>query len=184
MNTTCPVCRGKLIQTGAERGIVTYKCRNCQHQLSVVLQADNNVEYWQKRSQILGHVRQGIMQWESTRWESLLKEVQKFMASYEDARGDIYFVIAQVACMTSGFHNMKSEKYKECKQLFKITEKVYKSYCKTHTADVSTTGNDGFTEYEEYRELYKKCRSEYRNEQLLWKAVFFFTKKLIPIPKL
>ena len=45
------------------------------------------------------------------------------------------------------------------------------------------TGNSGVIEYEEYREMYKRCRSEYRNTKFIWKAFSMVAKKFVPVPK-
>ncbi len=180
----CPKCGGPMIQTGAERGIVHYKCRSCGYEDSVVLPAGDNEVYWQARSQLLGRVRLGVSQWETTQWDILSRDIHRFMTNYEAARVDIYFKMAQIACMTSGFHNLNNEQYKECKQLFKLTEKIYKAYCKNpvnpHVYD-DATGNAGFDDYQEYRDLYKKCRNEYRNTKLMWKAAFSILKFFIKL---
>ena len=74
---------------------------------------------------------------------------------------------------------MDSEKYTECKQIFKVTERLYKIHCKA----LKETGGGSIEDvekYEEYRVMYKKCRNEYRNTKIMWKAALTVAKLFIP----
>ncbi len=183
----CSRCGSVMVQTGSEHQKVAYSCKCCGYKEYVTMASDDNSAYWEKRSEILGRVRKGVIDWKVTQWQYLRDDILKFTASYEAARKDIYFMMGIIACLTKGFHDMNSDEYKECKRIFKITEKVYKKYRKDPLASehfASETGSSGIVEYEDYRKLYKTCRNEYRNTKLVWKAVFFVAKKLIPMPKL
>lgn len=182
----CSRCGSVMVQTGAELQKVSYHCNCCGYNEYVTLSNNDNSEYWQKRSELLGRVRKGVLDWKVTQWNYLRDDILSFTSSYEAARHDIYFMISLIACLTKGFHDLKSDEYKECKRLFKITERVYKRYRKDPCAAehfARETGSSGIVEYEEYRQLYKTCRNEYRNTKMAWKVVFFVVKKVVPIPK-
>ena len=91
--------------------------------------------------------------------------------------------MAIIACLTKGFHDLDDRRYKECKRIFKITEKVYKRYLKDPLSVADAMGEAGPVEYEDYRKQYKHCRNEYRNTKLAWKLAYTIGKKLVPIPK-
>ena len=183
----CARCGSIMKQTGSEHGKVIYHCNSCGYNDFVALANDDNSDYWQKRAELLARVRKGIFDWQTTNWEYLRKDIVDFTGRYDAARYDMYFKMALIACVTDGFHDLNSEKYKQCKMIFKVTEKIYKSYLKDPEAKAhfeKETGNSGVIEYEEYREMYKRCRSEYRNTKIFWKAFSMIAKKLVPIPKL
>jgi hypothetical protein len=140
----------------------------------------DNAEYWDRRSALIGRVKLGIIEWQTTAWEYLARDIVSFTSSYDDAADDVLFKIATIACITQGFNDMSKESYHKCNQIFKLTEKTYKRYRKDkpvakssfpHAEDVNT--------YKEYRKMYKKCRNEYRNTKLLWKACFTVGRKLL-----
>jgi len=179
----CKKCGFIMTQIGSERNIVTYHCKSCGFDDYVEIEIDSNMEYWQKRSALLGRVRKGIIDCETVHWGHLRKDIVDFTNNYEAARCDIYFMIGLIASMTSGFTKMDSEKYKECKAIFKATEKVYKKYCKDPKGKEnfhSETGNTDMEEYKQYRQMYRKCRYEYQKEFLGWKIVYSLFKFLVP----
>ena len=180
----CPRCGTVMIQQGAEAGKAIFSCRSCGFKDYVDLTSSDNSDYLAKRAALLGRIRTGIFDWEATSWDNIRKDIVDFTTRYDAARADITFKVATIACLTDGFHNMNSEKYKECKQIFKISEKVYKRYTKDPSSysipQVDTTAT--MMEYEEYRALFKKCRYDFRQKKFLWKIAFFFFKKLIPKP--
>ena len=176
----CPKCGAEMTQTGAENNKARYHCSYCGHNASVDMSTQDNAEYWDKRSALIGRVRRGILDWQTTSWDYLARDIIDFTSSYEDASHDIYFKIATIACITCGFNDMSEEKYRKCNTIFKLTEKTYKKYRKDkpipkgsfpHSEDVDT--------YKEYRTMYKKCRNEYRNTKLLWKACFAVGRKIL-----
>ena len=182
----CKRCGSYMKQKGSMQGQTLYHCSSCGYDEYVALSTDDNSEYWVKRSALLGRVRKGIIDWEVTGWDYLKNDVLDFVASYEAAQFDIYFKIAIIACLTKGFHDMNNERYRECKRLFKVTEKIYKRYRKDPEAKknyASETGSSGVVEYEEYRHLYKKCLYDYRCTQLAWKVLFSVGKKIFPFGK-
>lgn len=182
----CKRCGSIMVQKGAENQQVIYHCNSCGYNEYIAMNTSDNSAYWQMRSALLGRVRKGIIDWEVTGWDYLRNDILDFTASYEAARYDIYFKIATIACLTKGFHDMNNEKYKDCKRLFKVTEGVYKKYRKDPMAQEhfkSETGSSGMVEYEEYRQLYKKCLYDFRCTQFAWKIVFGIGKKLIPFGK-
>lgn len=180
----CSQCGSKMVQTGTEYQTAIYHCRSCGNNEYVQISVNENTDYLHKRSMILGRVRKGIIDWEVTQWDTLRNEIMDFTIAYHAARNDIYFHMAIIACLTKGFHDLDDRRYKECKRIFKITEKVYKRYCKNPSVVPEEMGTTGATEYEDYRQQYKKCRNEFRNTKLAWKLLFSVGKKIIPIPKI
>jgi len=179
-STVCQRCGAEMTQRGAENGKVRYHCGFCGNNVSIDMSTVNNAEYWERRSALLGRVKLGIIEWKTTPWDYLARDIIAFTSSYEDAAEDVVFKIATIACITSGFNNMTEEKYRECNNIFKMTEKIYKRHRKDkpvtpgsfpHAEDVNT--------YKDYRVMYKKCRNEYRNTKLLWKACFTVGRKLL-----
>ncbi len=145
---------------------------------------EDNADYLHKRSMLLGRVRKGIVDWEITQWETLKNEIMDFTIAYHAARNDIYFKMATIACLTQGFHFLDDKRYKECKRIFKITEKVYKQYSKHPGAVPSEMSEGSPLEYEEYRNMYKKCKYDYKNTKLVYKLLLKLGMKIIPVPKL
>ncbi len=180
----CPQCGSKMVQTGTEYKTAIYHCRSCGNNQYVKMSDDENTEFLHKRSMLLGRVRKGIIDWEVTQWDALRGELLDFTAAFHEARNDIYFKMAIIACLTKGFHDLDDKRYKECKRLFKITEKVYKRYAKHPETVPAEMGSSGAMEYEEYRDMYKKCRYDYQNKKIVYKVIFFVGKKLVPIPKI
>ena len=180
MNTICSKCGAEMTQTGAENGKARYHCVFCGNNILIDLSAENNAEYWERRSALITRVRQGILERETTQWEYLSRDIVDFTGRYEDASNDVYFKIATIACITSGFRNMDEEKYKQCNLIFKLTERTYKRYQKNSlSSKASFPHAEDVDKYREYRAMYKKCRNEYRNTKLLWKACFAIGKKVL-----
>ena len=179
-DTICSKCGAEMTQTGAEGTKVRYHCTFCGNNVSIDMSSDDNVEYWERRSALLARVKRGVIDWKTTGWEFLARDIVTFTSCYDDAANDVCFKIATIACITCGFNDMSEEKYRQCNNIFKLTEKTYKRYrkdkpvqkgCFPHTDDVNT--------YKEYRAMYKKCRNEYRNTKLLWKACFAVGRKVL-----
>ncbi len=184
LNRRCSVCGSKMVQTGMEYQTVIYHCRSCGNDEYVKMTLGENTEYLHRRSMLLGRVRKGIIDWEITQWDDLRNEILDFTTSFQEARNDVYFKMAIIACLTKGFHDLDNQRYKECKSIFKITEKVYKRYTKNPAVIPEEMGNSGVMDYEEYRQMYKKCKYDYQNTKLMYKLLFSVGKSFIPIPKI
>lgn len=175
----CPSCGMIMIQTGALEGKAIYKCKGCGRQEYVDLAAEGNMTFLTKRAELLSRTAKGVLDWKITQWDTLRRDIQDFMGSYDDARDDIHLHMAVIACVTYGFHNMNTQIYKECKRPFKFTEQLYKQHRKL--LKKTGSGNiQNIEKYVEYRTMYKACRNEYRNTKLAWKLAFTVAKKLIP----
>ncbi len=183
-NRRCPQCGGQMAQVGSEPHAVIYHCRSCGYDAYVQLSPDDNTEYLHKRSMLLGRVRQGIIDWELTPWDSLRRDIIDFTAAFHAARNDIHFQMAVIACLTKGFHDLDKERYKECKHIFKVTEKVYKRYVKNPSVIPPEMGDTGPMEYEEYRRMYKGCKNEFLGQKVAYKVLFKLGGKLVPIPRI
>lgn len=178
----CPKCGSEMKQTGSDSRNVSYHCSCCGHNLLVSMDVESNSEYWHRRAELLLRVKVGVVEWKTTPWDYLRRDIVDFVARNEKAAADLSFKMAIIACVTKGFSNMTAEKYKECGAIFKITEKAYKSYTKSGGTKKVFEQDDDVKSYEEYRQLYKRCRNEYRNTKLLWKGVFFVAKKVFMMP--
>lgn len=180
VQTVCSRCGAEMTQQGAENGKARYHCGFCGNNMYVDMSSSDNAEYWEKRSALLGRVKLGIIEWKTTQWEYLSRDIIAFTTNYQDAAEDVCFKMAIIACVTSGFHNMTKEKYNDCNRIFKLTEKIYKNYRKDKGVDPNNFPHeDDVRTYKEHRAMYKKCRNEYRNTKLLWKACFTVGKKLL-----
>ncbi len=175
----CPKCGSPMKQTGSDYQNVGYRCPCCGNSIVVAMTSEENSEYWHQRQELLHRVRMGVLEWQTTGWDRLAKDIVSFMSKHEKASNDVCFKIATIACLTNGFHTLNSEKYKESCAIFKITERAYKSHIKSNTDVQGLNTADDVATYKEYRAMYKKCRNDYRNTKMLWKIVFFFAKKLI-----
>ena len=178
-NTLCPRCGAEMTQSGTEHNKAFYHCGFCGHNTSVDMSTDDNAEYWQQRSNLLQRVSLAILDWKVANWDYLAKDIISFIGRYEEARFDVSLKTATIACLTKGFHDMDDEKYKECKLIFKVTEKIYKQHLKALADTIKAfPSQEDVTKYQEYRVHYKKLRDDYRNTKLLWKMGFMVGKKL------
>ena len=175
----CPQCGAKMTQVGAEGQKAIYHCSCCGHNATITLSTDENSDYLVKKTELLSRTFTGIAEWKTTSWEYLRKDISDFIARYEDARSDMRFHMALLACITNGFHYMTAETYKECKSIYKLSQKLYKCTLRSlkEKPDVKTT--EQISEYENNRALYKKCRNDYRNTKVAWKIAFSIFKKLL-----
>lgn len=175
----CPHCGAEMVQEGSSNGVVRYHCEFCGYNASSELKTEDNAEYWQARGELLERVRVGVLNWKTTRWDYLCNDITAFMGTHEAASVDARMKMALIASLTSGFQHMDKETYKRCKLIFKITERVYKVHLKEMEAIMREfPKEEDMRAYEEYRDMYKHCRNEYRNTKLLWKGVFFVMRKL------
>lgn len=179
VNNICPRCGADMTQSGAEHNKAYYHCSFCGYNASIEMSADDNAEYWQKRSELLERVNSALLNWKVAGWDYLANDVINFISKYEEARYDVSLKTATIACITKGFHDMDDEKYRECKMIFKVTEKIYKQHIKAlaDTIKEFPTSED-VTKYQEHRVLYKQLRNDYRNTKFLWKIGFTVGKKL------
>ena len=183
MNTQivkCSQCNARMEQTGTVKGAVCYRCEFCGQVEMIKQEAEQgNAVYWMQRAELLARVRRGILDWQGTNWDLLYRDVADFLGSYEEAREDTYFRIVLVACLTEGYNTMDKEKYKRCKAIFKVTEKVYKMELHNLKETHKELDQKQMTEYEEFRNMYKQCRSEYRNTKIYWKILQFAFKRIV-----
>ena len=180
VDTICSKCGAEMTQSGADNQKVRYHCSFCGNNVSFDLSTQDNTEYWERRSALMARVKKGILEWEITNWDYLSRDIISFTSSYDDAADDVYFKIATIACITYGFNDMSEEKYRKCNQIFKLTEKTYKLYRKDKPiAPGAFPHSEDINSYKEYRAMYKRCRNEYRNTKLLWKACFAIGKKVL-----
>lgn len=175
----CPMCGGPVNQEGADKDNVYYRCMACGHLSSVANEGTNNECIMQKR-ELLGRLREGLVDWQATRWDVLHRDIHDFLNRYETEQGDIQLQMGIIACITRGFNTLDDQRYKQCKNLYKITEKMYKSYEKELKAQYNAELNEKVDGYKTSRKKYLHCRNQYRNTKLMWKAVFFVLKKLVP----
>lgn len=177
----CPQCAAQMKQTGTVQGSICYHCEFCGAAKMIKQGEDEaNAVYFLKRSELLSRVRKGILNWQGTNWDLLYGDVADFLGSYEEAREDAYFKMATVACLTEGYNTLNKEKYKRCKAIFKVTEKCYKLEMRALKEARKEVEEKRLSEYEEFRNMYLQCRSEYRNTKIYWKVIqFVFRRALV-----
>ena len=173
----CPQCAAQMKQTGTVQGSICYQCEFCGAAKMVKQDEDEaNAVYFMKRAELLSRVRKGILNWQGTNWDLLYRDVADFLGQYEEARTDTYFKMAIVACLTEGYNTMDKERYKRCKAIFKVTEKCYKMEMRALKEAHKEVEEKRLSEYEEFRNMYRQCRSEYRNTKIYWKIIQFVFK--------
>ena len=179
----CPKCGGLLVQDGADMAAVYYHCTACGDQIAVPISEEGGVNavYAQRRRDVMGRLRMGFVDWRVTQWDRLYTDLIDFINRYEEAQHDIQVQMGLVACITRGFNIMDAERYKQCRNLFKLTERMYKTHLKALKAQVNPELYETVAEYKESRARYKRCLNQYRNTKLAWKAVFFVVKKIVPL---
>ena len=178
----CPICGTPLNQEGADTTKIYYHCVACGHNLSVSISNDEgNAEFTLRKREILSRVRMGFVDWRVTQWDRLQADLIDFMGRYESTQTDIQLQVAILACITKGFNVMDAEKYKQCKALYKMTEKIYKLHLKSLKKQMDPNLYESVSDYKESRTKYKTCVNQYRNTKMAWKVLFFFIKKLVPL---
>ena len=175
----CPLCGSKMNQVGAEGNTVLYHCVCCGHNTSATMEGGDNSEYMIKKTELLSRVTSGLSEWKTASWDHLRKDVLDLMSRYEDARTDIRLNMAVLACVTHGFHYITPENYKECKNVYKLTERMYKIMLRSLKKAPDVKTSEHISDYKQNRTLYKKCRNDYRNTKMAWKVLFFFFRKLL-----
>ena len=175
----CPVCGGLVRRDGADMQYAYYLCLSCGNRDAVPLAEDGNLGFALEKRELLGRIRLGMVEWQATRWDQLYTDLIQFANRYDAAQTDIQLQIGLVACITKGFNTLDPETYGRCKKLFKCTEKLYKRHLKVLKQQADPSLSESVTDYRESRDKYIKCRNEYRNTKLAWKAVFFVLKKLL-----
>ena len=176
----CPQCAAQMKQTGTTQGAICYQCEFCGTAKMIKQDEDQaNAVYWMKRSELLSRVRKGILDWQGTNWDILYRDVADFLGNYEEARTDTYFKMAIVACLTEGYNTLNKERYKRCKAIFKVTEKCYKLEMRALKAAHKEADRNRLSEYEEFRNMYRQCRYDYRNTKIYWKIIQFFFRRSI-----
>ena len=176
----CPQCGATMAQVSADTTMALYRCSCCGYKTSVSMSLESNAQYWEKKTELMARTYNGIAEWQTTNWNYLRKELLDFMARYEDSQTDIRFKMAVLACITHGFHYMTIDNYKECKAIFKTTEKLYKGILRSLKQAPDAKMTEQADDYKKNRTLYKKCRNEYRNTKIAWKVAFTVLKKFIP----
>ena len=177
----CVQCGAKMKQVGAEGGQALYHCASCGFDTAIAMENDANVDFLMKRTELLARTANGIAQWDSTAWDYLKKDLLDFMARYEDAKIDIRLEMALLASVTHGYHYITEENLKECKTLYKLTERLYKGLLRELKKELDPKKAENAEEYKKNRILYKKCMNEYRNKKLAWKVAFTVVKRFIPL---
>lgn len=175
----CPQCGDMLMQVGADVSAARYRCKSCGYIKSVEITGTVNAVLIQQRAELLSRIRVGLIDWKITQWSTLQKDIFQFMTNYESMKNDIELQMGIIACMTHGFNLIDSDKYKQCKIMFKLTEKMYKQSLKSLKEKADSELYTSVSQYKDQRAKYKKCRNDYRNTKLAWKGIFFIGKKLL-----
>lgn len=176
--TKCPVCGGPLNQEGADMECAYYRCVACGHVATVKVKLDENAAYALGKRELTARIREGLLEWQLTQWDRLHSDLHTFINRYPASALDIDLQMGLVACITHGFNVMDAEKYRQCKILYKQTERMYKHHLKMLKIQQDAAMTDSVNAYSEQRLQYKKCRNNYLNTKLAWKIVFTIFKKL------
>ncbi|MBE6589781.1 MAG: hypothetical protein E7643_06340 [Ruminococcaceae bacterium] len=176
----CELCGARMKQVGADGAVALYHCPSCGNDATVKLEG-GNADFLVRKTELLVRASKGIAEWDSTQWDYLKKDLLDFMARYEDAKADLRMQMSVLACVTHGFHYITEENYKECKTLYKLTEKMYKILLRELKQTPDTGTLESTEDYKKNRALYRKCINDYRNTKLAWKLAFSVVKKFIPI---
>lgn len=174
----CANCGSVMVMTGSAAGRQIFHCKCCGHDDYVEISQDGASAYAAQRAQLLNRVAQSVLGTAVGQWDYLYRDVLDFMGNYEEARRDAILQMAVAACITRGFSDMDSKKYRETKAIFKLTEKMYKSHLKAIKLQGKGQIKD-VGQYEDYRIRYKKIRNEYRNTKLMWKIAYSLGKMVI-----
>ena len=177
----CEQCGSKMKQIGAEGNVAFYHCPACGLDATVTLENEENSERLVKKTELLARTARGIAEWETASWDYLKKDLLDFMARYEDERLDIRMEMALLASITHGFHYITEENLKECKTLYKLTERLYKVLLRELKLNFDPKKSENAEEYKKNRALYKKCLDDYRGKKIMWKAAFSVLKMFSPI---
>lgn len=177
----CEQCGSKMKQIGAGDGQAFYHCIACGFDATVAMENDGNADFLVKKTELLARTAKGIAEWDTTNWDYLKKDLLDFMSRYEDAKADIRVEMALLAAVTHGFHYITEENFKECKTLYKLTEKLYKGLLRELKKNFDPKKTESTEDYKKNRTLYKKCLNEYRSKKLAWKLAFTVLKKMIPL---
>ena len=182
---TCSICGSLMEQTGADLKNIYYKCTGCGNTCATQVKEDEaNLVFEMAKRDLLSRLRAGFVDYRVTQWDQLHKDLIDFINRYEQVHNDMQFQMAIVACLTKGFNIMDAEKYSQCKNLFKITDKMYKQQLKELKKQASKPElSESMEDYKESRAKYIKLRNQYRNTKLAWKIIFFALKKVVPIIK-
>ena len=183
MTVKCERCGAYMKQVGAEGQTVLYHCTACGANATVTVAADNNTELIAQKTELLIRISAGIAAWDSTQWEYLKKDLLAFMARYPDVKSDFRMQMALLATITHGYHYVSEETYKECKTIYKLTDRLYKCMARELKGTTDPHAIESSEEYKKNRALYKKCINDYRNTKLEWKLAFSVVKKFIPVVK-
>lgn len=185
MMNTCPVCGGLFEQQGADLKNIYYKCVFCGHtEVEAVKEDEANIVFEQTKRELLGRLRSGFIDYRVTQWDQLHKDLVDFTNRYEQVSKDLQFQMAIIACLTKGFNIMEAEKYAQCKNLFKISNKMYKQQLKELKQKAEDPSlSETIEEYKQYRSKYIKLRNQYRNTKMAWKILFTILKKAVPVIK-
>ena len=103
------------------------------------------------------------------------------MGRYEQAKYDLQLNVALLASITSGFHYITAETYKECKTVYKLTQKLYKVMLRQLKKKPDAKMTEEAEEYKKHRASYQKCRNDYLGTKIMWKALFSILKKFNPL---
>ena len=139
---------------------------------------DENAAYALGKRELTARIREGLLEWQLTQWDRLHSDLHMFINRYPASALDIDLQMGLVACITHGFNVMDAEKYRQCKILYKQTERMYKHHLKMLKIQQDAAMTDSVNAYSEQRLQYKKCRNNYLNTKLAWKIVFTIFKKL------
>ena len=174
----CPICGGVLSQEGMDETTVYYKCVACGHMSTAPIEDVGNAECILKKRELITRIKLGVNDWQSAQWDRLHMDLQDYLVRYETEQTDLQLQMGLIACITKGFNVLDQDRYRQCKNIFKMTEQMYKSHQKVLKSQVNVELSDSVNNYQVFRTKYIQCRNEYRNTKLMWKVLFFVLRRL------
>ena len=173
----CPICGGMLKHEGSDKSKAYYRCMSCGNKMDFALEEVGSAEYILEKRELLYRIREGMIDWQVTHWDTLRKDIFSFLRKYDFESNDIQIQMGIIACITKGFNVMDADKYKQCKKIYKFTKKIYKKYQNVLKSQKDVELFEVVHDYKDSSYKYVKCRNEYLNTKLMWKAVFFIFRK-------
>ena len=177
----CPQCGAMMKQQGSDGRYALYHCSCCGYNETVEMKGDTNAEYFAQKTELSRRAFVGVADWQTTQWSYLRKDLLDFMGRHDQAKYDLQINVALLASVTNGFHHITAQTYKECKTIYKLTQKLYKIMLRELKKKPDAQKTEEAEEYRKHRASYQKCRNDYLGTKMMWKALFSILKKFNPL---
>ena len=184
----CPEDNAQLKFVRCTDTAIYFECVACGHREKYIFNDENEAnEYFEEvKADMIAKVKLGLLDWQRTQWDVLHRALAEFVIDYPRFEMDIHIQMANIACITRGFQMIDDEKYKECKIMFSMADKVYKARLKVLKRECKhPVLPNALQEYSDLRDQYLALRNKYLETKIiikiLMKAAKFATKPFMPI---